>query len=74
MTAELERLDVPPALVAEHSASIARYRDSTALPRQMVEKYRAGDLPAAAVIDQAIVPMSAAVQDFERKYNLVDCL
>jgi hypothetical protein len=74
MRSDLQALPVPQALVTEHSANLARYEDSATLLHEIVARYRAGDVQGAAVIDQAIAPISGAIQEFERTYDLVDCL
>ena len=71
--AELAALDVPDALVREHAANLANYRDIMALIRRVGGLVTTGDLAGAAAVDAATDPVAGAIGAFERKYRLVDC-
>jgi hypothetical protein len=71
--AELAELEVPDALVAEHAANLANYRDIMALIRRVAGLVTTGDLAGAAAVDAATDPVAGAIGAYERKYRLVDC-
>jgi len=70
---QLDALPVPASLATDEAATMARYRDTIEVIKQIVEHLRAGDLVAAEAADNAIVPLSAGIQDFERQYQLSAC-
>ena len=70
---QLDALPVPAALATDEAATIARYRDTIEVIKQNVEHLRAGDLVAAEAVDSAIEPLSAGIEEFERKYQLSPC-
>lgn len=70
---DLDRLDVPTAIAADHAAQLAYYRSTIALIRQAVDAIGNGDLAGAQALDLATDPNSRAIEGFESKYGLAAC-
>ena len=70
---QLDALPVPAALATDEAATIARYRDTIELIKQVVDYLRAGDLVAAEAADNATAPLTVGIEGFERQYQLQPC-
>lgn len=73
LIAELERLEVPPSMLADHTTNVARLEDSTSLIRAALARLASGDLAGAQALDLATDPLSRQVEAFETKYQLAAC-
>ena len=70
---QLDALPVPAALATDEATSIARLRDTIEVIKQVVEYLRAGNLVAAEAAENAAEPLTAGIEQFERKYQLSPC-
>ena len=69
----LDALEVPPSMIADEAASIARYRDTAAIIDQEVVLLDQGKYAEAETADLATAPLSQGIESFERQYGLQPC-
>lgn len=70
---QLEALDVPPDIYAEHIANIASGRDGAALLQHEIDLLKQGKLAEALAVDEATDATSGRAEAFEKKYGLIGC-
>lgn len=73
VTAELEALDVPPDLLAEHAANVANYKDILILIRESLALHDAGKTAEALAVDLATNGIAAQINAFESRLGLIPC-
>ena len=71
--ADLQSLDPPADIAADHAASIARMEDNLSLIVQELALLRNGDLAGAKAVDLGTDPISRQIEAFERTYGLARC-
>lgn len=72
-TAELAAIDVPPELLAEHSATVANYKDIFILIRESLALHDAGKTADALAVDLATNRIAAQINAFESRLGLTPC-
>jgi hypothetical protein len=71
--AQLEALEAPPALVAEHAANAARYRDVLILIRTSLALHDEGRRTEAIAVDFATDGISELISVYETRHRLTPC-
>jgi hypothetical protein len=70
---ELEALEAPPELIAEHAAAVANYRDILILIRESLALHDQGRTAEALAVDLATDGIAAQINAFERRHGLTPC-